>query len=86
MSLKGPVHTRHFCTQYCGKKDKKTLIFLRHRIQCLTKVSSYQNLIQGIQGYDKSLPWLVIEIHCSKLSFYHNIVLSFYQNIVQENV
>jgi hypothetical protein len=28
-------------------------------MQCPTKVSSYQNLIQGIKGFDKSLPWLV---------------------------
>jgi len=30
-----------------------------------------------------SLPWLVIEIHDSKLS---NIAISFYRNIVRENV
>jgi hypothetical protein len=29
-------------------------IFLRHRIQCPTMVISYQNLIQGTQGFDNS--------------------------------
>jgi len=29
-----------------------------------------------------SLPWLVIEIHGSKIYFYRNIFLSFYRNIV----
>jgi len=54
----GLIHTRHF--------DKN--IFLNHGF-LLTKVSSKQNSNQGTLCFVKSLPWLVIEIHGSKISF-----------------
>jgi len=59
------MHTRHFCTQYF---DKKALMFLRHRIQCPTKVISYQNLIEGIQDLMRVYLYWSIEICCYKLS------------------
>ncbi len=38
------------------------------------KVSSKRTTNQGTLCFIKSLPWLVIEIHGSKISFYRNIV------------
>ena len=60
--------------RYCDKK-----IILSHG--CLkAKVSSYQIIIQGKQGFYKSLPWLVNRNLLLKnvnvaISFYHNIAL-----------
>jgi len=48
------------------------------------KLLTNQN--QGTLCFVKSLPWLVIEIHGSKISFYRNVFLSFYRNIVCQNV
>jgi hypothetical protein len=51
--------------RYCDKN-----IFLSHGFQ--------QNIKYLDLWYIKSLPWLVIEIHGSKISFYRNIFLSQY--------
>ncbi len=64
---------------------KKKFIFLRHRIQCPSKVSSNQNLIQGIQGFDKSLPWLVNRNLLLKIGKCRNLFLYFYRKIVIKN-
>jgi hypothetical protein len=43
----GLIHTRHFGTQYCDKKIKRywnKKIFLSHRFQYPTKVSSEKNV------------------------------------------
>ena len=52
-------------------------IFLSHWF-LLVKVSSQRTTNQGTLCFVKSLPWLVIEIHGSKISFYLNIFLSKY--------
>ncbi len=76
----GPRHTRHFDAQYCDKK-----IFLSHWF-LLAMVSSNWTTNQGTLCFFESLPWLVIEIHGSKISFNRNIFLSFYHNTVCQNV
>jgi hypothetical protein len=45
-------------------------------MQCPIKVSSYQNLIQGIQGFGKSLPWLVNRNRLLKIVECCNIFVS----------
>jgi len=81
----GLIHTRHFDGHYFDKnilpkKDIFDPLFL------LAKVSSLRNMKYLDLWFVKSLPWLVIEIHGSKLSFYRNIFLFFYPNIVCQNV
>jgi len=66
----GPIHTRYFCTQYSFKKAFWYLIILRHRFLLtnqskLLKTPTYLGL-----SFVKSLPWLVIKNHDSKLSIY----------------
>ncbi len=68
----GLIHTRQFDAQYCDKKIFLIYWFL------LSKVSSWQTTNQGTSCFVKSLPWLVIEIHGSKIFFYCNIFISFY--------
>jgi hypothetical protein len=50
--------------------------------QGMAKVSPKRTTNQGTLCFVKSLPWLGIEIHGSKKSFYLNTFLSFYHNIV----
>jgi len=40
----GLIHTRHFGTQYCDKKILQYKIFLSHRFQYPTRVSSEKNV------------------------------------------
>ncbi len=77
-----PRHTRYFCTPYFVIAIKRYFDFcqLVSIDQPVTKVSSYQNTTQGMLCFDKSLPWLGIEIYVS------NISISFYRNIVCKNV
>jgi len=67
----GQRHTRHFCAQCC---DKKIFIFLNHRFQCPSKVSSYEDTTNLVLCFVKSLPWLVYRHHLTKLKIY------FYRN------
>jgi len=60
-----------------------TLDILPHNI---AKVRSLQSAIQGTLVFFKSLPWLVIKIHVSKLSHYCNIFLSFRRYTMYENI
>ncbi len=63
--------------KYCDKK-----IFLDHGCQ-QAKVSSYQIIIQGKQGSNKSLAWLV---NRNLLLKNVNVAISFYRNIANKNV
>jgi len=63
-------HMRHFGTQYCNKN-----IFLSHRFEYPTKVSSEKNVTY--LPWAKSLPWPK-ETYGSKLSFYCYNFLSKY--------
>ncbi len=49
----------------------------------MTKQGKLLTNNQGTLCFVKSLPWLVIEIHGSKVFF---IAISFYHNIVRQNV
>ncbi len=82
----GPISTSYFCKQYCDKKEKRYCDiwqFLATYLYWPTKVSSCQNLVYLVLGFDKSLPWLGIEFYALKISmsFYH-----FYINIVWKAV
>jgi len=72
--LLGPIHTRHYCAQYCDKK-----IFFGQGCQ-QAKVSSYQIIIQGKQGFYKSLLWLFNRNLLQKNVKCCNVFLSFYRN------
>ncbi len=67
-SLLGLIHTRHFGGQHCDKN-----IFLGHGCQ-QAKVSAYQIIMQGKEGFDKRLPWLFNRTLLLKMS---NIALFF---------
>jgi len=65
----GSLHTRYFCAQYCDKK-KMLMVSMTNQGKLLkTYIDLY--FVNSL-----SLP---LDIHCSKLSFYHN---AFYSNIV----
>ncbi len=50
--------------------------FLATDFYWTTKVSSYQNIVYLVLSFDKSLPWLVIETHGSKLWIYFYLFIS----------
>ncbi len=85
-----PLFTRDILThniaikRHCDKKDIcEPWISID---QGKAKVSFKRTTNQGTLCFVQNLPWLVIEIHGSKISFYLNFFLSFYRNIVCQNV
>ncbi len=82
-SFKGPLHTRHFCSQYFDKKikrycDKKTFFTPNIFFLCVLKIFFWDNS----KYFEMSLQYFEEKISCIKISFY---LLSFYLNIVCKN-
>ncbi len=79
-SFYGPIHTRHFRTQYCDKKikiycDKKIKRHFSSKIffLCVLKIFFWDNS----KYFEMSLQYFEEK----KIYFYLNIFLSFYRNI-----
>ena len=70
----GPIHTRHFRAQYCDKKDIFGPWMSIGQKKALKK--------QGVQGFNKSLPWLFYRNLLLKNVKCCNIFLFFYRIIV----
>jgi len=81
ISSLGLINTGHFGTQYFDKKILQWKDIYEPWISMTNQGNEPQIKVLYVL-----LPWLVIEIHGSKISFYCNIFLSFYRNILCQNV